>query len=50
MGPLAHREAMFGKHWLCIFDFNPTISRLNIFNLMLFQDKAHPEEYVLRGE
>jgi len=40
-GELARREAIF----------NPTISRLIIFKLMLFTDKkTHPEEFILRGE
>ena len=50
MGQLAHREAMFGNHWLCICDINRTISRLNIFKLKLFTKRTHPEVFILRGE
>lgn len=50
MGQLTHRGAMFGNHWLCIYDVNRIILRLNIFKLNLFREKAHPEDLILRGE
>jgi hypothetical protein len=42
VGQLAHREAMFGNHWLCIYDVNRTILRLNISKLKLFRKKNSP--------
>jgi hypothetical protein len=49
-GQLTHREAVFGNHWLCIYDVNRTSLRLNIFKLKLFREKTHPEVPILRGE